>query len=97
MENISAAFIKSIIKPRIPDSHKGTYGHALLIAGNLGKIGAAVIAAKACVRSGVGLVTVNIPFMEQLTIQISVPEAMLNFRENFRLCTEHLKSIYKAS
>ena len=83
MENISAAFIRSIVKNRLPDSHKGTYGHALLIAGNLGKMGAAVIAAKACVRSGVGLVTLNIPFMERTTIQISVPEAMLNFRENF--------------
>ena len=83
MENISAAFIRSIVKKRLPDSHKGTYGHALLIAGNLGKMGAAVIAAKACLRSGVGLVTVNIPFMERTTIQISVPEAMLNFRENF--------------
>jgi len=83
MENISATFIKSIIKKRLPDSHKGTYGHALLIAGNLGKMGAAVIAAKACVRSGVGLVSVNIPFMQQSTIQISVPEAMLNFREGF--------------
>lgn len=83
MENISAEFIKSIIKTRIADSHKGTYGHAMLIAGNTGKMGAAVIAAKACVRSGVGLVTVNIPFMEQLTIQVSIPEAMLNFRESF--------------
>ena len=83
MENISATLIKSIIKKRLPDSHKGTYGHALLIAGNLGKMGAAVIAAKACVRSGVGLVSVNIPFMQQSTIQISVPEAMLNFREDF--------------
>ena len=83
MENISAAFIKSIVKKRLPNSNKGTYGHALLIAGNSGKMGAAVIAAKACVRSGVGLVTVNIPFMERTTIQISVPEAMLNFRENF--------------
>ena len=83
MESISAAFIKPIIKHRMPDSHKGTYGHALLIAGNTGIMGAAVIAAKACVRSGVGLVTVNIPFMERSIIQVSVPEAMLNFRENF--------------
>ncbi len=83
MENISAAFIKSILKERLPDSHKGTYGHALLVAGNIGKMGAAVIAAKACVRSGVGLITVNIPFMEQVTLQVSVPEAMLNFRESF--------------
>jgi len=82
MENISAAFIKSIIKERLPDSHKGTYGHALLIAGNTGKMGAALIAAKSCVRSGVGLITVNVPFMEQLTIQVSVPEVMINFRES---------------
>lgn len=93
MENISAIFIKSIIKKRLPDSNKGTYGHALLIAGNLGKMGAAVIAAKACVRSGVGLVTVNIPFMERTTIQISVPEAMLNFRENFIENIESYSSI----
>ncbi len=93
MENISATFIKSIIKTRIPDSHKGTYGHALLIAGNTGKMGAAVIAAKACVRSGVGLVTVNIPFMEQLTIQVSVPEAMLNFRESFMEDYENFSAI----
>ncbi len=83
MQTITPAFIRSILKERIADSHKGTYGHALLIAGNTGKMGAAVIATKACVRSGVGLVTVNIPFMEQLTIQVSVPEAMINFRENF--------------
>ena len=83
MKTITPAFIKSIIKERSPNSHKGNYGHALLIAGNTGKMGAAVIAAKACVRSGVGLVTVNIPFMEQLTIQVSVPEAMINFREYF--------------
>ena len=83
MKNISAAFIRSILKERLPDSHKGTYGHALLIAGNMGKMGAAVIGVKACVRSGVGLVTANIPFMEQLTIQVSVPEAMINFRGSF--------------
>jgi hydroxyethylthiazole kinase-like uncharacterized protein yjeF len=84
METITQEFIQSIIKKRLPDSHKGNYGHALLIVGNTGKMGAAVIAAKACVRSGVGLVTVNVPMMEQLTVQVSVPEAMINFREIFK-------------
>ena len=93
MENLSATLIKSIIKKRLPNSHKGTYGHALLIAGNLGKMGAALIAAKACVRSGVGLVTVNVPFMEQLTIQVSVPEAMLHFRESFSRNYESFSAI----
>ncbi len=81
MKNIVASMIQSILKERLPDSHKGTYGHALLVAGNTGKMGAAIIAAKACVRSGVGLVTVNIPFVERLTVQVAAPEAMLNFRE----------------
>lgn len=83
MENITATFVQSILKERMPDSHKGTYGHALLTAGNTGKMGAAVIAAKACIRSGVGLVTVNIPFDERLTVQVAIPEAMLDFRETF--------------
>ena len=83
METITTSFIRSLLKERLHNSHKGTYGHVLLIAGNLGTMGAAVIATKACIRSGVGLVTVNIPFMERLTIQVSMPEAMLNFRESF--------------
>ena len=83
MVTITTSFIRSLLKERLPNSHKGTYGHVLLIAGNLGTMGAAVIATKACVRSGVGLITVNIPFIERLTIQVSAPEAMLNFREGF--------------
>lgn len=81
MKNISGTMVRSILKERLPDSHKGTYGHALLVAGNIGKMGAAVIGAKACVRSGVGLVTINIPYDERLTVQVATPEAMLNFRE----------------
>ena len=42
--------IRSLLKPRNPDSHKGNYGHALIVAGNKGKMGAAIIAAKACLR-----------------------------------------------
>ena len=55
-ENISA-----LLKPRERLSHKGTYGHALLMAGSYGKIGAALLSAKACLRSGVGLLTTNVP------------------------------------
>lgn len=81
MTVIDQPFIASLIKPRDPASHKGTHGHALLIAGNKGKMGAAVIAAKACLRTGVGLLTVNVPAEERNILQSTVPEAMLMMRE----------------
>jgi NAD(P)H-hydrate epimerase len=58
--------------------HKGTYGHALLIAGSYGKMGAAVLAAKACLRSGVGLLHVHIPISGYEIMQIASPETMLS-------------------
>jgi NAD(P)H-hydrate epimerase len=66
------------IKPRTKFSHKGTYGHALLIAGSYGKMGAAVLAAKACLRSGVGLLHVHIPKFANQIMQIATPETMLS-------------------
>lgn len=75
--------IKDIhIKSREPNSHKGDHGHALLIAGSTSFMGAAVITAKACLRAGVGLLTVNVPKDERSIPQISMPEAMLTFRED---------------
>jgi ADP-dependent NAD(P)H-hydrate dehydratase / NAD(P)H-hydrate epimerase len=68
--------IKSIYKPRLPFSHKGTYGHALLVAGSEGKMGAAVLSAKACLRGGVGLLTCHVPRCGYNIIQIAAPEAM---------------------
>lgn len=74
--------IKALIQPRKLDAHKGNYGHALLIAGNIGRVGAAVIAARACMRSGVGLLTVSVPQEERVILQIAIPEAMLIMRDN---------------
>ncbi|WP_019946540.1 bifunctional ADP-dependent NAD(P)H-hydrate dehydratase/NAD(P)H-hydrate epimerase [Hymenobacter aerophilus] len=63
--------------PRRPKfSHKGTFGHALLLAGSKGKIGAAVLATRACLRAGVGLMTTRVPAVGYDIIQISDPEAM---------------------
>lgn len=74
--------ISLLLKTRNPDSHKGNYGHALLIAGSVGKMGAAVIAAKACLRSGIGLLTVLVPYEERTVLQTTIPEAMLLFRDS---------------
>lgn len=64
-------------KKRGKYSHKGTYGHALMIAGSYGKIGAAVLSSRACLRSGVGLLTAYIPGCGYEIMQIAVPEAMV--------------------
>lgn len=68
----------SLLKPRARFSHKGTYGHALVIAGSKGKMGAAVLMAKACMRSGAGLVTAHIPDSGNTILQSAVPEVMLS-------------------
>lgn len=57
-------------------ANKGTFGHALLLAGSYGKIGAAVLASRACLRSGVGLLTVQVPRCGYAVLQTAVPEAM---------------------
>ena len=63
---------------RRPDTHKGDYGHALLVAGSYGKAGAAILAARACLRSGVGLLTVHVPRQLVPILQVAVPEAMIS-------------------
>ncbi|MBW8684825.1 NAD(P)H-hydrate dehydratase [Chitinophaga rhizophila] len=68
--------VRGIYRPRKAFSHKGTFGHALLIAGSEGKTGAAVLSAKACLRTGVGLLTCHIPKCGYEIIQIAAPGAM---------------------
>lgn len=68
--------IKNTYKKRPCDSHKGTHGHALLIAGSTDKMGAAIIASKACLRSGVGLLTVAFSPENKGVLFNSIPEAM---------------------
>lgn len=82
MKALSKSYIKSILKPREASSHKGSHGHALLIAGSKGLMGSSVIASRACLRSGAGLLTVNIPEEERFILQTAIPEAMLVMREN---------------
>ena len=66
----------SMLKPRGKFAHKGSFGRALLIAGSQGMAGASVLAAKACLRSGVGLLTMHVPYCNNMIVQTSVPEAM---------------------
>jgi NAD(P)H-hydrate epimerase len=79
---VTKQFIQSIYKPRKPFSHKGTYGHALIIAGNKGKMGAALMATHACLRTGAGLTTVNAPENYLSAAHTYLPEAMCKLRED---------------
>jgi len=71
-----AAFIKTIYTRRKNFSHKGTFGHALMIAGEYGKMGAAILTTTACLRAGAGLVSAMVPEDQFAIIQTAVPEAM---------------------
>jgi hydroxyethylthiazole kinase-like uncharacterized protein yjeF len=81
MEKLEIDSIAELLKKRKTNSHKGDFGHALLIAGNAQKMGAAIIASKTCLRSGTGLLTISIPKEERNTIFSTIPETMLFFRE----------------
>ncbi|RYY62584.1 MAG: NAD(P)H-hydrate dehydratase, partial [Chitinophagaceae bacterium] len=75
-EYVDEALARSRFRPRQPFAHKGTYGHALLLAGGYGKMGAAVMAALACLRGGAGLLTCHSPRCGYSMLQTTVPEAM---------------------
>ena len=69
--------VRSMLIPRSDFAHKGEMGHALLIAGSYGMAGAAVLATRACLRAGVGKVTVHTPGHNCGIMQTAVPEAVL--------------------
>lgn len=67
---------RTVLPQRLPASHKGSYGHAGIIAGSAGKTGAAALAAKAALRTGAGLVTVATPTSVNDTLESILLEAM---------------------
>ena len=74
---IEESDIRRILKPRPAFAHKGTMGHALIIAGSYGMAGAAMLATKACLRSGAGKVTAYTPRQNVMMMQVAVPEAVI--------------------
>ncbi len=80
--------VKQLIKTRNPFTHKGEMGHALIIAGSYGMAGAAILATKACLRSGVGKITVHTPKRLVPIIQTAVPEAIVSIDREETTFTE---------
>jgi len=81
-------FVKSLLRTRKKFDHKGNYGHGLLIAGSYGKMGAAIMGAKAALRTGIGLITCHIPACGNQIIQTALPEAMVQVDKEERIFSE---------
>ena len=84
--------IQQMMLPRSAFAHKGTMGHALLVAGSYGMGGAAILAAKACLRSGVGKVTVHCPKRNNMILQMTVPEAVVQLDQEETTFTEPVET-----
>jgi NAD(P)H-hydrate epimerase len=78
-----------MLRPRKKFSHKGDYGHAALITGSLGMMGASTLCARACMRSGVGKVTCHIPASGNMIMQIAAPEVMCKIEKG----DDHIKGL----
>ena len=76
---IDGTLISSLIKKRLVFAHKGNFGHALILAGSKGKIGAALLASKACLKSGCGLLTLHSIDSAAQALHSYLPSAMFSF------------------
>ena len=86
---IDESYIRGLLKIRSRFSHKGTYGHGLLISGSYGKMGAAILASKAALRSGIGLLSTHIPRLGYDIMQTTVPESMVSIDRSDIIFTEY--------
>ncbi len=79
--------VRRLMRQRSRFDHKGHYGHALIIAGGFGKMGAAVLVSRSALRSGVGLLNVHVPRCGYGIMQTAVPEAMCDVDTDERIFT----------
>ncbi len=84
-EYIDSEMISEMLSERPKYAHKGDFGKSLIIAGSYGKMGAAVLCARACIRTGAGLVTAHVPGCGYQIMQTAVPEVMVttDFSEKY--------------
>ncbi len=79
---IGREIVKRILQKRHKFSHKGDFGHALIIAGDSTKMGAGLLSSKACIKSGAGLVTLHHPKNQGFAVNAHMPEVMLSADES---------------
>jgi len=89
--------IRSLLPRRSKFAHKGTFGHALMISGCYGMMGAALLAGESCLRSGTGLVTLHVPKFGYSIVQSAFPEAIVSLDQSDILFSEPPElSLYSA-
>ncbi|MDX1326699.1 MAG: NAD(P)H-hydrate dehydratase, partial [Arenibacter sp.] len=93
---VDASEAISLYRPREKFSHKGTYGHSVIVGGSYGKIGAVLLAAKGCLKSGSGLVTAFVPKCGYIPLQCGFPELMVLNDDNEEQITD-IKINFKPS
>lgn len=76
IELLEREVLAGILRPRIRDAHKGSYGHVFILAGSPGKTGAAAMAAVSAMRAGAGLVTLGVPQSLNPVLEVKLDEAM---------------------
>lgn len=76
-ELVNEEMIRAIFRPRQQFAHKGNFGHSLIVAGSYGKMGAALLAGRACLCAGAGLLTCHVPICGYGILQTALPEAMI--------------------
>ena len=81
-ELISKPEARLLYQPRKSNSHKGNYGHTLVVGGSYGKIGSVLLSSKAALRTGAGLVSTFIPKCGYTILQTALPEAMVIVDKN---------------
>lgn len=82
------ADVRPLLRHRDPFAHKGAMGNALVIAGSYGMSGAAILASRACLRSGAGKVTVHTPKKNYAVMQVAVPEAVMQMDRDEAIFSE---------
>ncbi len=85
--------LSSRLKKRNDFAHKGSMGHALIIAGSYGMAGASVLATKACLRAGAGKVTVHTPKKNYDIMQLAIPEAVMQMDHEETYFSESVDSV----
>ncbi len=90
-ELIQKNLVGPLYRSRYKYSHKGTYGHGVIIGGSYGKIGSVVLATKAVLRTGAGLVTAYVPECGYEILQTAIPEAMVLTDDDDELAEINLK------